>query len=91
MKNTPKALQTLKEKISKLEIHILFLYGLIVLIILGFIVSGVAKSAKENQPQESTKAILDKKESILKYNLPTKKPVDNDFWDNALNDGECGC
>lgn len=29
MKNSTKALQMLKEKISKLEIHILFLYGLI--------------------------------------------------------------
>ena len=83
MKNSTKALQMLKEKISKLEIHILFLYGLIILIILGFIVSGVAKSA--NPPQESTKATLDKKESILKYNLPTKKPVDSDFWDSAIN------
>lgn len=83
MQNTPNALQTLKEKISKLEIHILFLYGLIILIILGFIVSGVAKST--NPPQEPTKATLDKKESILKYNLPTKKPVDSDFWDNAIN------
>ena len=61
MKNTPKALQTLKEKISKLEIHILFLYGLIVLIILGFIVSGVAKSTP--QATQSTKATLDKQET----------------------------
>lgn len=89
MKNSTKALQMLKEKISKLEIHILFLYGLIFLIVLGFIVSGVAKSA--NPPQEPTKATLDKKESILKYNLPVKKHTDKNFWDSALNDGECGC
>ena len=60
MKNSTKALQTLKEKISKLEIHILFLYGLIILIVLGFIVSGVAKSAKENQPQATKTILLDK-------------------------------
>ena len=89
MKNSTKALQMLKEKISKLEIHILFLYGLIFLLVLGFIVSGVAKSTP--QSTQATKATLDKQESILKYNLPTKKPVDNDFWDSAINDGECGC
>ena len=91
MKNSTKALQTLKEKISKLEIHILFLYGLIILIVLGFIVSGVAKSANPPQATQSTKATLDKQESILQYNLPVKKPVDKNFWDSALNDGECGC
>ena len=61
MKNTPKALQILKEKILKLEIHILLLYGLIFLIVLGFIVSGVAKSAP--QATQSTKATLDKQET----------------------------
>ena len=61
MKNSTKALQMLKEKISKLEIHILFLYGLIFLIILGFIVSGIAKSAP--QATQATKATLDKQES----------------------------
>lgn len=64
MKNSTKALQMLKEKISKLEIHILFLYGLIFLIVFGFTISNI---------------------------LPVKKPVDNNFWDSALNDGECGC
>ena len=59
MKNTPKALLMLKEKISKLEIHNLLLYGLIFLIVLGFIVSGVAKST----PQQATKATLDKQET----------------------------
>ena len=79
----------LKEKILNLEIHILLLYGLIFLIILGFIVSGVAKSA----PPQATKATLDKQETILQYNLPVKKPVDNNFWGFTLssNDGECGC
>ena len=90
MQNSTKALQMLKEKISKLEIHILFLYGLIVLIILGFIVSGVAKSTPP-QATQSTKATLDKQESILNYNLPVKKHTDKNFWDSALNDGECGC
>lgn len=63
MKNSTKALQMLKEKISKLETHILFIYGLIFLIVLGFIVSGVAKSA----PPQATKATLDKQETILQY------------------------
>lgn len=87
MKNSTKALQMLKEKISTLEIHILFLYGLIFLIVFGFTISNIVKSA----PPQATKATFGKQESILNYNLPVKKPVDNNFWDSALNDGECGC
>ena len=74
----------------KTNILILFLCGLIFLIALGFMALQIAKSTPP-QTTQTTKATLDKQESILNYNLPVKKPVDKNFWDSALSDGECGC